>query len=110
MWRELVWIGSESGEQGGKITMYNNDDNNNSNNSSNNLKAVHSFLSNIEIRYKQSYNTRHIASYCSADKRWLDFPAVTKPPLALQLAENYPDLNGIIITERLLYCTGIKCD
>ena len=88
MWRGLVWIGWELGEQGGKITIYINDDyNNNSNNSSNNLKTVLSFLSNIEIRYKQSYNTRHIASYCSADKHWLHLPAATKPPLAEIVSE-----------------------
>jgi len=84
MWRGLVWIGWESGEQGGKINIYINDENNNSTNSSNNLKAVHS---NIETRYKRSYNTRHIASYCSADKNWLDLPAATKPPQV----ENVPE-------------------
>ena len=82
-----MWIGWESGEQGGKITIYNNDDNNNSNNSSNNLKAIPSFLPNIEIRYKQSRKTRHITSYCSADKRWLDLPAATKPPLSEIVSE-----------------------
>ena len=84
-----MWIGSESGEKGGKITKYINDDNNNNSNkySSNNLKAVLSFLSNIEIRYKQSYNTRHITSYCSADKHWLDLPAATKPQVSEIVSE-----------------------
>ena len=87
MWRGLVWVGWESGEQGGKIKIYNNDDKINSYNSSNILKAVLSFLPNIEIRYKQSRKTRHITSYCSADKRWLDLPAATKPPLAEIVSE-----------------------
>jgi len=74
------------------------------------------FHYNIQTSCKQTYDTRHIKSFCSAVKHWLDLPASTTPPVSeivsdfplwsgqwsgwkggLHLTQNYPDFTGIRI-------------
>jgi len=47
------------------------DDDDDDDNNNNNGTSVLSIQFNSKIRFTQSYDTRHVTSYCSAVKHWL---------------------------------------
>jgi len=59
----------------------NYDDNNNKNNNNKNGTSVPSIEFNNKIIFTQSYDTRHVTSYCSAVKHWLLRPDWPSPPV-----------------------------
>ena len=63
------------------------DDDDNDNN--NNGTSVLSIEFNNKIRSTQSYDTRHVTSYCSAVKHWLLLPDWASPPVT-QIVSDLP--------------------
>jgi len=65
------------------------DDDDNDNNNNNNGTSVLSIEFNNKIRSTQSYDTRHVTSYCSAVKHWLLLPDWASPPVT-QIVSDLP--------------------